>query len=227
MRRPLLLICPTKERISQFKRMVESFKSTKHYQWTWLYAIIDKNDKMFDEYMSYFSEEKGDIDYYINENQTVTQAINHIFRSQIPLFSYYGITNDDFIFRTSSWDLKLIDHKGIAYPNDLCARETMPTHAIVYWGICETLGWLQLPGLTSMYGDFVWKYIGHRLNRLYYHKDVIIEHMHFMNRKAEKDPIYERTNSLDVYKKDYMTAKEYIIGKINDDIKKLNEALND
>ena len=51
--------------------------------------------------------------------------------------------------------------------------------------------------------------------------DVVVEHMHYLNGKAEQDDRYQEVNSSDVYTRDRATFETYITGEFKDDMHKL------
>lgn len=155
------------------------------------------------------------------ERRSITGIINDIFKDN-PGYDFYHITNDDFVYKTDGWDLifaNLLNFKGggIAYGDDKMSKG-IPTAPFISREIAEAVGWLQMPTLKHLYGDTVWKYIGEKLNRLYYVKDVVIKHNHYMNNSAERDAVYERTNSTEMYRKDQAAYREWVKHEATNDI---------
>ncbi|MFQ5786499.1 MAG: hypothetical protein ACE5H1_00815 [Thermodesulfobacteriota bacterium] len=163
-----------------------------------------------------FNQTKTFSDLYITTQKgSITKLINDAFTKN-PDYKYYHITNDDFIYKTTSWDKIIIDKLefkggGIAYANDLFSSD-LPTAPFITGDYARVLGWLQLPTLKHLSGDLVWRQIGLGLNRLYYLNEVIIEH------KQEKDGVYEKTNSQEMYKKDGKAFKEWLYTQCPRDI---------
>jgi len=56
---------------------------------------------------------------------------------------------------------------------------------------------------------------------MYYFDDVIIEHMHYLNGKAEQDAGYVEANSSDVYSADKVEFERYIQDEFKTDMKQL------
>ncbi len=58
------------------------------------------------------------------------------------------------------------------------------------------------PEFKHLYIDNYWMELGKAMNNLHYLDNVIIEHMHYINKKAPKDDLYSVLNSSDMYSHD-------------------------
>lgn len=106
-----------------------------------------------------------------------------------------GAYQDDLLFRTPGWDARVretLATPGIAYGDDLLQGEWHPTAVFMSTSIVRALGWLALPTLKHQWADDVWKSLGTAAGCLRFMPDVVIEHLHPANGKAEMDPGYER-----------------------------------
>lgn len=165
----------------------------------------------------------------LRKENSITELINAVNLSN---YKYVTVTNDDFIYHTHGWDCKLIEaimarkRYGMAFGNDGVNR-SLPTHCLMTTNIPQALGWVQLPGLEHLCGDMVWQYIGQKLNCLYYVPEVSIEHCHFLHNKAEKDEVYQRTNSMMMYKKDNDYFRQWILNNSYDDIQRIKRYMAD
>jgi hypothetical protein len=212
-----LVICPSRGRPEQFKRFLESFKNMSRC--SDLMAIVDESDKFLPYYLNTYQN-----CIVNNTSRNVTELINMGFNLK-PDYEFYTVTNDDFVFKAEGWDTTLCRKGYISYGNDLCAGESLPTTYVVDGDIVRALGWLQLPKLSFMYGDSVWKFLGQAIHRIKYRQDVIIEHNHWCNLKAEVDETYRRTNAPEVYKADYEVFKTWLQSQKDDDVGKIKFAL--
>jgi len=202
----ILTVCPSRGRPIIAKRMAESFKATSNEDNT-LVFFLDEDDETISEYMKI---EK--ISYRVNPRMTNTKIFNLAF-SEHKNCEYYHMTNDDFIYRTEGWDnafIRRLEKIGIAYGNDLLQGQGMATAPFISGDIVRALGWLQMPTLDYLGGDVAWQHIGHKLDRLFYLPQVIIEHMSYQGRKAEIDETYKNTNSPTRYEKDGQAFKEWV-----------------
>jgi hypothetical protein len=193
-----LVICPTYQRPAQFSLMVESFY---------------KNSVCSDLIV-------------LTEQGSITALINSVNYTG---YEYVGVTNDDFVYHTKGWDKTLIETLerkgyGIAFGNDGTNNSHLPSTCLMSTAIPKALGYIQLPTLTHLCGDMVWQYIGKKMNCLYYHPHVKIEHMHFLFGKAEKHE-YERTNSREMYINDNVIFKEWVTHESEKDINKIKVEL--
>jgi hypothetical protein len=205
--RRLLAVCPTRGRLKRCEEMICSAKNTSSIADFVFY--IDKDDPQWRNYMYLLSSyEKPGVNFFIGERKTTTELYNQAFNS-FPDYEFYCLTNDDFIFRTYGWDKTLCERGKISYGNDLLGGINLPTCPVIDGDIIRSIGWLQMPLLNYMYGDSVWKVIGLKLGILRYVPSVVIEHNHWINRKAEMDDVYKNTNSAETYHKDEKAFKQW------------------
>ncbi len=218
----LLVICPTRGRPKEAKRMFDSIESTASI--CEIMFLIDSDDKNINEYQNLINERNYHV-FSKAEYATTTSEINKMF-SFLKFYDFYSVSNDDFVYKTFGWDRKLCNKGKISYGNDECARENMPTTSVIDGDIVRALGWLQMPGLKHLYGDNVWKDIGHRLNILKYFPDVIIEHRHWSNGKAQIDETYKKSNSREMFSHDERMFRDWKQNQSAQDIEKVKIRLD-
>lgn len=196
----ILTICPTRRRPVGAWTMFNSFKKTNKS--SEILFLLDKDDPEASNYIQLL----GEVVLW-KESRTYTQIINEAFKRH-PEEEFYCVTNDDFVFHTEGWDIKLIQEienkggTGIAFGNDLVQGPNMPTCSVISGDIPRALGWLQYPKLTHLFGDTILGQLGRQANCLFYRHDVVIEHRHFMTKQVPPDDIYRKTNSQEMYRQD-------------------------
>lgn len=197
--------------------------------------LIDKDDDLKLQYFEFIPESK--IMLFDNTKsalfieRTLTEKINSAFSLLADDYEYFSVSNDDFVYHTPAWDQKLINvledyGPGIAYGNDLLQGKRLPTTSIVSGKIVKALGWLQMPSLSHLYGDEVWKFIGNELNILFYVDNVIIEHKHWIKDRSLIDETYKNTNSQQRYDQDGKAFSDWKEGQAREDIEKLRRSLD-
>ena len=220
----IFTICPSRGRPEIALRMFSSFIHTTSLSSIKIY--LDSDDSRLKEYQDVIPPDN----IIIQERMTTTQIINKAFKDNSD-FEFYHITNDDFVYHSPGWDEKFISTSeeygdGIFYGNDTMRDGNLCTAPVISGNIVRSVGWLQMPTLTHLYGDDVWMEIGKQLNILYYHKEVIIEHRHWNNKKAVMDDGYRRVNSSVMFEKDglaFNNWKEYLL---NEDIERIKNGIN-
>jgi len=215
----IFIICPTRERVERCTKMIKSIRETATGKW-FLTLIVDIDDPQVKKYEKLVAP---NIMVLHSMDDFITTKINNVFR-QFNNFPFYHVTNDDFVYRTKGWDETLKNKNKISYGNDLFSN-LFPTTSVIDGDICRALGWLQMPSLKHLYGDSVWNVIGHHLNILKYKKEVVIEHEHYMNQKAKKDHIYEKTNSKEMYKHDDLAFRTWVSENMQSDCQQIRDAL--
>lgn len=137
-----------------------------------------------------------------------------------PIISFMG---DDVVFRTKGWEEEVIswmeENHGICYGNDLLQGENLPNNVFIDRSIIDTMGYMVPPTLKHYYCDNFWKDLGIRLENIKYFPDMIIEHKHWSNGKAEKDELYKESEKL--LGEDYTAYQEYANSTMASDIEKI------
>lgn len=111
----------------------------------------------------------------INKKDSITKIFNETFEKYSD-YDFYHLMNDDCIYETPLWDIKLAKKGKICYGDDLLQGENLPTFPMIDGDIARALGWLQMPTLERYCGDVVLGFIGKQLNILEYHPEVTIRH---------------------------------------------------
>lgn len=217
-----LVVCPSRERVVKLKEMIKSFYE-KSSPSTALLIMLDNDDPQIEEYKELLGIKTA---YHVGKQATTTNLFNEAFK-MFPDFDYYVLTNDDFVYLTAVWDIKLMgDIKemegwGVAYGDDRVAGEKYPSHTMISGNIVRALGWLQLPALKHLCGDWVWGTIGRGVGRLHYDNNVVIQHKHPFDNKTHPDKIYEQTNSMQMYAIDQEAYKRWAKTQARSDISKI------
>lgn len=215
----ILVLCPTRQRPKQCLEMVNSFLTTA--KMSSLKLLIDNDDPCLEEYRRLMG---GKVAIIIDCHKSVTSFINDSWHNAPAHIKWFCVTNDDFVYKTDGWDVKLTDAirqgggLGIAYGDDTLQRQRLPTTSIISREIIEYLGYLQMPTLTHLFGDNVWKEIGTGADCLFYEPGVIIEHNHALARKAEIDSTCMKTNSRQMYDRDGLAFHQWLVGQAIKDI---------
>lgn len=116
------------------------------------------------------------------------------------------LMNDDLVVLTPGWDRIIIDHFRsipdriyLAYPNDSEAGHSMCTFPIMSRQTCDILSKPYPKEYDALYIDahifdiFTrLKHLGY--NRIFYLRDVVFDHRHFINGKVRPDASYSHKN---------------------------------
>jgi hypothetical protein len=188
----LLVICPSRNRANMLARMLKSFDETKS-EGTDIAIMINDDDPSLDSY----KEVLKDRQYEICKKAPISAEVNYMVNKH-PDYEYYADVADDHIYRTKGWDRILIEEIeskggwgvafgwGMIHPKE--AR--LPQAAVVSGNIVRALGNMYDPGIHHTYTDNYLQDIAEKLGILFPRPDVVIEHMHALNGKAEMDDNY-------------------------------------
>jgi hypothetical protein len=109
------------------------------------------------------------------DKASITSIFNEEFKSR-PDYDFYFMANDDIIFETVDWDVKLARKGKITHGTDAVAEGVNGQFLMIDGDIARAIGWIQLPTLNRYCGDVTWRFIAKNLNILKYVPEVIIEH---------------------------------------------------
>jgi hypothetical protein len=190
------MICPTRNRPDRVKDMLKSFYDTKRNADTHICLAVSKDDEKYDQYFSELPNEN----IITCPSRYLINKTNYICCELFPDIPYYGGIDDDHIFRTKNWDKillqKLKDNNdwGLACGNDKFNEDwkqwSHPSGWIMSNKTIKFLGY-------AMYPKFIHSGIDHwqadlfgNAECLYYVPEVIIEHCHYLVKKAKDDKGY-------------------------------------
>ena len=108
----------------------------------------------------------------------------------------------------------------MVYCNDLLQKERLPNNIFIHSSIIKTLGFMCPRVLDHYYIDNYWKDLGVRTNLLHYFPEIVIEHLHWTEGKAEKDALHEEMEK--TIKVDKGAYAQYILqGNLQADAEKI------
>jgi len=202
--KPILAICPTRQRVEKCKRMMDSFTETQDGNID-LVFVVDNNDPDLDEYIKLFGQQYP---YYILDQMTITEIFNKVALELEPNYNIYHTANDDFSYQTKGFDRLIINSyvthgEGVYYGDDGHWHEGLAVGPFITSGLVHALGYLQMPKLIHLCNDTVWTLLGNKGNFLHYIPEILIEHIHPETRNIPRDITSRRVNSRHTYNWDY------------------------
>jgi hypothetical protein len=144
-------------------------------------------------------------------------------------FTISGVDDDTFV-TTDGWDLLLslplkAKGYGVSWGNDTIQNGRVPTKFTVTTNIIDALGFILPKGLIHLYGDDFLARLGKELNSAHYAPNVMMEHHHWLNKKAEMDETYMQSASQETWDHDTKVFDEYMTGTFHEDLHRVKEAL--
>lgn len=216
----LLLILPTRSRPASLLPFFEAFE--KHSHQADLLVALDEDDP------SDYPRLPG-VKYEVNPRFRLCEKLNLVARRNCHDYQFLAFMGDDNRIRTANWDQimceRIQEKPGICYGNDLYQGPTLPTSVLLSSSIVRTLGYMAPPAMVHLYIDNFWRTLGEKLGILHYFPDVIIEHLHYTNKKAEFDPLYAESNSPERYARDRAAFTEYCNSQLEIDVEKVRKIL--
>jgi hypothetical protein len=216
-----LVIIPTRSRPANAERAVRSIQ--KHSRISDIVLGLDTDDE-------HNYPRLDGVMYEVGDRSMMIGTLNKIANKYAGDYDFITFLGDDNIINTDKWDVILsntlrIVGGGLTYGDDLLQGKKLPTSVMMSSEIIRCLGYMVPPTFTHLWADNFWRKLGDRLNRLYYNPKVNWEHLHYVNKKAEKDELYAEVNSDEMYKKDREAYLTYCIEQLDSDIEKLQKEL--
>jgi len=209
--------------------MLKSFNETKS-EGTDIVVYISECDPRLEEYKKTLK----DVNHIIGKRLPISHVYNYC-SSLFPDYQYYGEVCDDHIYITNNWDdilIKEIEKNGgwgcafgwgMIHPKEV----NLPQAAIISGNIIKALGFFSTPLITSAYNDRFAQDLFGALGCLYYRPDVIVEHRHVLNNKAQMDDNYRwvlSSETLEIGKKQYELWRAT---EMQNDIGRIRKAINE
>ena len=216
----MLTIVPTRGRNDNAIRLFEAINATADF--TEVVFAIDADD--VETYTGLMHETTGldNVKVVIAERMGMNGTLNHWALWFSPDYDYICFMGDDHLPRTGGWDTKLAEaigtEPGIAYGNDLLQGENLPTAVVMSSKIIRATGFMSPPALKHLFLDNYWLAMGHALENVNYLPDVILEHLHYTNGKAEHDDRYAAVNNAEMHNGDQAIFAEYLATEFSNDV---------
>lgn len=142
-------------------------------------------------------------------------------------FDFFYMVGDDTVFKTKGWDVKMReaipeDQIGVVFGMD--GWKNVPGHLMFTRKLYELTG--AFPDEFEHFGpDTYLSDVAQGVGRLIHLRDVLIEHHHHRNGKAENDDTYSHPRQSMMNQRDERRLVQFRSGRMNEDIKKLKEAI--
>lgn len=223
----ILILVPTRGRPGALPELIQAWRDTGAEAHLWFCIDFDDPEEM--AYITAYYDSKPSKNMHIASTERLRLAgtLNYWAADALPDFKAIGFMGDDHRPRTKGWDQRFAEclsgGAGVVYGNDLLVGDRFPTAVCMTSDIPDTLGYFCPPGFTHLCLDLVWKDWGVGMGRITYLDDVVIEHMHPANGKAEFDDRYAEVNSEAMVSLDTKAYVDYCEHALASDIEKLKK----
>jgi hypothetical protein len=214
MKRGLLTLVPTRNRVENARELLHTFYDTSMDDDSGILFVVGTEDPRLRKYVNHIPPQH----LLIFPDRGLVKALNYAAPLHWDEYEAIGFMGDDHRPRTPGWDSAYLNElrklgSGYVYGNDLLMGERIPTQVAISSSIIRALGFFGPPGFWHLCVDLTWKDMGTGLRRIKYLDDVIIEHMHPAVQKADEDSGYKHVNSPMMVKHD---EAEYLRWKKED-----------
>ncbi|MDQ0791987.1 glycosyltransferase family 2 protein [Streptomyces sp. B1I3] len=228
----LLVIIPTRGRPQAVMALVRAWHETGAT--ADLLFAVDNDDPELDAYKREAAKfmKGGQVRFVFGKRMRLCGTLNQQAVKAAKRYRYLAFMGDDHRPRTAGWDERirvcLSGGPGVVYGNDLLMGERMPTAVAMTADIVQTLGYFSPPTLVHLCLDLCWLDWGRGMGRITYLDDMVIEHLHPANGKAELDAGYEEVNSEAMVSADSTAYYDYRDnGGLADDLAKLRKLVEE
>lgn len=181
------ILCPTRNRPNEFRRMYDSIAATASGNIVEIVAYVDEDDVLSPPLLASIG-----VRYKVGPRWTLSRLWNECLSLTVGEIFLQG--NDDIIFRTKNWDrmveqafAECEDKILMVHGNDGAAQgDRFGPHPFVHRRWVEALGYITPPWFSSDYGDTWINDLANALGRRKY-LPFVVEHMHFLFGKALVD----------------------------------------
>ena len=209
MSKVISILTPTRNRVSRLNDFILSvYQHTRKKGRVEMLMYVDDDDPSKQQYKEYSKHcqiefaEMLNIRFVFGEAKSVSQSWNDLYHKSVGDIIIMG--NDDLIYRTSLWDLRIEkeasrfrDEIYCMWMDDKIHENRQCAFPIVSRKWCETLGYFT-PGVFKFGFNDAWVWdIAKRIDRCHWIPSVVAEHMHFTQGKSQTDDTYRRPRSGD------------------------------
>ena len=189
----ILVMCPTRARPDRCRQMLESFLATRRGRRTRIVCYVADDDPARAAYEALQpppGEPPSAIRFEFGPRRTIIEVFNTLAATHAA--DFYAEVNDDHLYRTDGWDLKLVaalraqGGSGMACPR----LENLPSAVMVSADCVRALGWFSPPGFRHQYVDNAINDLYGAAGLLRLAPDVWIEHCHPAFGKVKADDTY-------------------------------------
>ncbi|MEU6990380.1 hypothetical protein ABZ953_06915 [Streptomyces sp. NPDC046465] len=211
----LLVIIPTRGRPQAVPEIVQAWDDTGAT--ADLLFAVDTDDPELAAYKQHAAAYKADsrVRFTFGKRRRLVGTLNAQAVKAAKTYRFLAFMGDDHRPRPAAmaWDARIREclsgGPGIVYGNDLLQSEAMATAVAMTSDIVETLSYMAPPALVHLCVDLVWVEWGRGMGRITYLDDMVIEHLHPANGKAQVDQGYEECNSPDQVATDSAAYYDY------------------
>jgi hypothetical protein len=194
----IAIIIPSRQRPHKIKELHDLwFKTTNSSIVTDCIIVLDMDDEKNYPSLPNFK-------YIIAPPSNVKGAnhpLNYAAKMLYDQYEYIGFIGDDHRPRTKDWNIIMYNKLkesgtfSMVYANDLLQGNKLTTQVIMDSLYIKHMGYMSPPQFRHLYIDNFWMKIGKALNNIHYLENVIIEHLHYTNKKTPIDSLYKEINS--------------------------------
>jgi len=193
------LFVPTRCRPRNVHRLLESVEDTAtHLDRVTAYFYVDDDDEVMPSYMDGIREGHPGIEMHFAVGPRIVLSQTYTGMAAASHGDILWSGGDDIVFRTAGWDEAIAaefagvpDGILLVYGNDRLQEHRLATHPFISRKGMDVVGYFY-PATGPIAVTDVWLHQAYKtIGRLRYRPDIITEHLHWLRRDAEGEPLAE------------------------------------
>lgn len=212
----MLIIVPTRSRPESLAKVVEAWDVTHAFEVAQLLFVVDQDDTRIEDYRRAYAELGSELIGIeeMPEWLPLVPKLNATALAHVDEYHRIGFAGDDHRPRSGHWAddyLNALDElgTGIVSCPDGYRPDDLPTQWAMTSDIVRSLGAMVPAPVAHLFCDDAVRDLGKAADCYRYLPDVLIEHMHPVAGKAERDAQYDRVNGREQYRGDRLAYREW------------------
>jgi len=194
------ILAPTRKRVAEFVRMVESIENTAILGNWEVLAYVDEDDSQTFSSLARRFSKSSRVFLSIGPRICMSDMWNELVPKAIG--DLFMLGSDDIVFRTKAWD-KIVEDAFAAVPDRLIYAhgddlhpsrgKLFGTHGIIHRHWYDAVGYFTAKGYSADYADLWLNDVSEMLERRRF-LPFVTEHLHYVFGKAQCDVVHQEKN---------------------------------
>lgn len=212
----IALILPTKGRPELLKRFIESYNANRT-EYSKVFPVID--DSEVDTYNVPCIQ--------TSDGNGLVSKLNLSAELLWDMYDYIGFAADDLVVKTPEFDRIIVEYFKehpeikIIHVGDELHNGTIANHWFIRSSVVRDWGFFIPPVFKHLFIDNFITTIGKDTKTIAYLDNVIIEHRHYINKKAEMDATYKISSTKEIFNHDQTAFKDLMASEKYNLLKKI------
>lgn len=224
----MLIIVPTRSRPESLAKVVQAWDETHAFEVAELLFVIDRDDPRIEDYRRAYAALPSvePAMHEVPEWLPLVPKLNAAALAAVDSYGIIGFAGDDHRPRTGHWADAYLDAldelgTGVVSCPDGYRPDDLPTQWAMTSDLVRTLGGMVPAPVAHLFCDDAIRELAKAADCYRYLPDVLIEHMHPVAGKADRDEQYDRVNGREQYRGDRLAYREWRTHELAQDVRRV------